>query len=174
METEEFQALHFNNIYYPFASRMEWELASWLSQGLLLQKAIDHFLHLEYVSSLAASDYDKTRFYMQVTACLLSFKSAKDLRSRMESLPAGPQWKSAEIKLDGYNTESELTLYWRDGLEVIKHLYSNPIFAQSIAMSPYRMYEDDNVRIYREFMSADEAWRIQVRRSWTPKHIYSY
>jgi hypothetical protein len=55
METDEFQTLHVNNLYYPFASRMEWELASWLSQGLFSQKAIDQFLHLEYVSCLITS-----------------------------------------------------------------------------------------------------------------------
>jgi hypothetical protein len=94
-----------------------------------------------------------------------SFTSAKDLRNRMESLPAGPTWKSTVIKLDGYQTESPIVLYWRDGLEIIQHLFSNPIFAQSIEMSPYRDYDVDGQQTYHEFMSADEAWKIQVRTS---------
>jgi hypothetical protein len=99
---------------------------------------------------------------MQVTTHPPSFTSAKDLQNRMEALPAGPQWKSTEIKLDGYKTESPLTLYWRDGLQVIEHLFSNPIFAQSMEMTPYHTYEEGDGRIYQEFMSADEAWRLQV------------
>jgi hypothetical protein len=99
---------------------------------------------------------------MQVTAHPPSFKSAKDLRRRIESLPPGPQWKCVEIKFDGYHTETPNILYWRDGLEVVQCLYSNPIFAHSIEVTPYRLYENGEVRMYGEFMSADEAWRIYV------------
>src|ERR1700730_10009097 len=38
------------NLFYPFASCAEWELASWLSDGSLSQKMIHQFLRLEYVS----------------------------------------------------------------------------------------------------------------------------
>jgi hypothetical protein len=94
-----------------------------------------------------------------------SFKSANDLRHRIESLPAGPQWKSMRISIGGYTTKSPIRLYWRDGLAVIKHLFSNPIFAPSIELAPYRSYESTDtgeVRTYNEFMSADLAWEIQV------------
>ena len=37
------------NIYYPFASKSDWEVANWLSSGPLTQKEIDAFLHLERV-----------------------------------------------------------------------------------------------------------------------------
>lgn len=54
-------------------------------------------------------------------------------------------------------------LYWRNGLEVVKHLYSNPIFANSFQMTPYRAYDETGQRIYGEFMSGDVAWNKQVR-----------
>ena len=56
-------------------------------------------------------------------------------------------------------------LYWRDGLDVIKHLFSNPIFASCIDLSPYQEYEETpqgQQRVYGEFMSADCAWNVQV------------
>jgi hypothetical protein len=84
----------------------------------------------------------------------------------MESLVAGPTWNTTKIKLDGYKTESPIILYWRDGLEVIQHLFSNPIFASSIEMMPYHLYDTNGVRMYHEFMSADEAWKIQVCPQW--------
>ncbi|KAI6008951.1 hypothetical protein EDC04DRAFT_2871434 [Pisolithus marmoratus] len=37
------------NIYFPFASRSEWELADWLSRGALSHKEIDTYLHLEHM-----------------------------------------------------------------------------------------------------------------------------
>ena len=83
----------------------------------------------------------------------------------MESLPAGPMWCSTEIKLGQYKTESLMTLYWHDGLEVIKYLYSNPIFANSIKMTPYCLYDDHNGWTWSEFMGRDKAWRIQVHSS---------
>ena len=68
--------------------------------------------------------------------------------------------------MGSYKTKFPLILYWRDRLEVIKHLFSNPVFAQSIDLVPYREYEQTPLgqqRVYGEFMSADLAWNIQVR-----------
>ena len=55
MEEDQYEAFRKDNIFYPFASRAEWELASWLSQGALSQKAIDMFLRLEYVGTILYS-----------------------------------------------------------------------------------------------------------------------
>ena len=41
------------NLYYPFASKSEWELADWLSSGALSQKDINAYLRLERVSTLS-------------------------------------------------------------------------------------------------------------------------
>lgn len=38
--------------YYPFASKAEWELGSWLCNGSLSQNDIDSFLKLDYVRPL--------------------------------------------------------------------------------------------------------------------------
>lgn len=39
-----------SNLYYPFASRAEWQLGSWLLQSELSMRAIDEFMHLDLVS----------------------------------------------------------------------------------------------------------------------------
>ena len=46
------QCAHYGtyNLYYPFASKDEWQLASWLLQSNLSMQAIDEFLHLDLVS----------------------------------------------------------------------------------------------------------------------------
>lgn len=55
-------------------------------------------------------------------------------------------------------------LYWRDAVEVTEQLFSNPVFARSMDMSPYQHRStDNNERVYGEFMSADMAWEYAVR-----------
>ncbi|KAI5983252.1 hypothetical protein EDD15DRAFT_2376651 [Pisolithus albus] len=61
------------NIYFPWASRQEWAFASWLLRSRLSMAAIDSLLSLEIIKTVP-----------------LSFRSAKELRTRAEILPPGP------------------------------------------------------------------------------------
>jgi hypothetical protein len=90
-----------------------------------------------------------------------SFSSSRDLRSRIEALPSIPHWKHQEFTLPGYKTNSPMIVYWRDGLEVAAHLFSNPIFANCLELNPYRLFEGTD-RVYGEFMSGDFAWDYQA------------
>ena len=45
--TDKFAEERTKNPYYPFASRAEWELASFLSRANLSMKFVDEFLSLE-------------------------------------------------------------------------------------------------------------------------------
>jgi hypothetical protein len=40
------------NLYYPFASKQDWEMASWLLRSGLSMTAIDQFLRLQLVSRI--------------------------------------------------------------------------------------------------------------------------
>ncbi|KAF8198901.1 hypothetical protein K438DRAFT_1435357, partial [Mycena galopus ATCC 62051] len=62
--------------YYPFASVKEWELVSFLERSKMSMAEIDEFLKLRMSKKLN-----------------LSFQTAKELRSLIEGLPEGPQWK---------------------------------------------------------------------------------
>ena len=78
-----------------------------------------------------------------------------------------PCWHFQEIKVGPYRTQEPIMLYWQDGLEVVKHLFSNPVFASSMDFDPYHDYDYEQIhnghhRIYGEFMSAQRAWDIQV------------
>ena len=83
----------------------------------------------------------------------------------MESLPSIPRWHCRQIMVDNYQTKSLIILYWRDGLEVVEHLFSNPVFANCMDIAPYHEFEvtsRGHKRVYGEFMSGDHAWNIQV------------
>ncbi|KAG6913058.1 hypothetical protein DXG01_010002, partial [Tephrocybe rancida] len=62
-----------------------------------------------------------------------------------------------------YKTKDPITIFWRDPLEVVKALYSNPIFTPCIELNPYKLYPslDSDDRMYTEFMSGDFAWDYQ-------------
>ena len=46
-------------------------------------------------------------------------------------------------------------------MEVVKEIFGNPVFAQHMEYDPYEIYEGDEQE-YGEWMSCDEAHRIQV------------
>ena len=93
-----------------------------------------------------------------------SFTSAKDLRNRVESLPEVPRWSHQDITIDGFRTKSPITLYWRDGLEVVRYLFVNPVFAPCMEMTPYKLIDEEtNLRAFGDFMSGEFAWDYQVR-----------
>lgn len=79
----------------------------------------------------------------------------------MELLPGPPKWLYHTVVIKGYQTESPMTLYYRSGLEVARHLFANPIFKEHMEINPYKLF-DGNHRVYSEFLSADYAWKYQV------------
>ncbi|KAJ7705774.1 hypothetical protein B0H16DRAFT_1668181 [Mycena metata] len=133
------------NFHYPFASSGEWELAAFLNgSGLSLAKT-EEFLKLPLVARMN-----------------LSFKTAKEMRSRIESLPKGPTWKSTTWKTP-YPTKKPLTLYYRDPIECLQSLMSNPLLKGSIDFTPFKLWKTAErvVRVYNEWLSGDAAWKIQ-------------
>ena len=106
-----------------------------------------------------------TRVVFQTAKMHLSFQTAKDLRNRIEILPRGPLWKSKDWKTP-YPTKRPLTLFFRDPLECLQALLSNPIVQDFIHFTPFKLFATSKklMRIYTEWLSGDAAWRIQV--SW--------
>ena len=118
-------------------------------------------------------------FFLISCSCLfqakrnsLSFSSARDVRARIEVLPAVPRWNHLTLQLPtAYKTKSPATLYWRDPLEVAQDLYRNPIFSGCLEKNPYRLHprSHPNDRVYGEFMSGDFAWEYQVCSIYFPR-----
>jgi hypothetical protein len=66
------------------------------------------------------------------------------------------------IEVDGYMSKKPIRLFWRDGLEVVKWIFGNPIFAHDISYNPKQVFCEEG-REYTEFMTADYVWACQVR-----------
>ncbi|KAG1902591.1 uncharacterized protein F5891DRAFT_948766 [Suillus fuscotomentosus] len=131
------------NTYYPFHDEGEWELASFLIQNLN-QTQIDKFLKLKWFSTRPKP----------------SFTSKDQLLDWMDALPCLAEWKVSKLEFTGYKTVHPIQLIWRDALEVVKQLFSDPVFTNNITFQPHVVHVG-NQRKYGDYMSADLAWKIQ-------------
>ncbi|KIO06619.1 hypothetical protein M404DRAFT_138348 [Pisolithus tinctorius Marx 270] len=129
--------------YFPFIDRDEWELGKFLYTHFT-QVQIDDFLKLRWVTRGSPT----------------SFHSAKELLSQLDAIPKGPTWHCTKIHTEGYITKEPVYLYWRDALEVVRDIFGNPVFAKHMEYDPYQIFEGMD-REYGEWMSGDEAYRIQ-------------
>ncbi|KAF8060125.1 hypothetical protein FPV67DRAFT_1564292 [Lyophyllum atratum] len=131
--------------YYPFASRQEWELASFLLYSNLSMASINSFLKLELITQLR-----------------LSFPTAEALRGRAELLPTGPKWYSKPCR-PVYPTKKEVHLYYRDPIECLQSLLHSPLVKDFIPFEPFRMFRtaEKVVPVYTEWLSGETAWDMQ-------------
>ncbi|KIK32479.1 hypothetical protein CY34DRAFT_27215 [Suillus luteus UH-Slu-Lm8-n1] len=122
------------NLFYPFALREEWEVADFLLHSALSMAAINNFLQLSMVH----------------------------LRSRAEMLPKGPSWKCQLIP-SLHGTKSPIQLFWRDLVECLESLFSNPLFHDQLDFIPRHIYKTAArlLRVYSEWLTGDAAWSIQ-------------
>ncbi|KAG0692408.1 hypothetical protein DFH29DRAFT_992564 [Suillus ampliporus] len=141
------------NHYYPFHDKGEWELGKFLVENLTQTQMIK-FLKLKWVN-------DWFKLNLRLSSFLHSLTLVKDqLLDWMDSLPCFTEWKVSNIEFSGYTTIHPIELVWCDALEVVKQLFSDPIFANHMTYTPHAV-NVGNQREYRDYMSADMAWKIQ-------------
>ncbi|KAF9052024.1 hypothetical protein BJ165DRAFT_1340242 [Panaeolus papilionaceus] len=133
--------------YYPFSTRTEWEVASFLLQSGMSMAKIDQFLKLEMIKALP-----------------LSFRTSKDLFSRAEQLPSGPRWVASSIPTT-VPTKNTITLYYRNPVECLQALMRSPLVSDYIQFTPFKLYETcaKTMRVYTEWLSGDAAWFMQEK-----------
>ncbi|KAG2123152.1 hypothetical protein BD769DRAFT_1670232 [Suillus cothurnatus] len=144
MQDHPLQQARETNTWYPFDGPGEWSLTKFLVENLS-QMQIDKFLKL---------DWFQTREQPQ-------FKSKDELFFYMQQLPGrGPKWQCTKLRLKGYESEQPIHLIWRDGLEVTKQLFANPVYAKHMCYDPHHIYQGQERQI-GEFWTLDDAWKIQ-------------
>ncbi|KAG1887539.1 uncharacterized protein F5891DRAFT_1132109 [Suillus fuscotomentosus] len=109
--------------YYPFHDEGEWELGKFLVENLT-QTQITKFLKLKWVNDGYRSK-------------LPSFTMKDHLLDWMDSLPSFAPWKVSKLAFKGYKTVRPVEFIWRDALEVMKQLFSDPTFANHMTFNPY-------------------------------------
>ena len=124
---------------------------------------IDEFLSLRLVRH-PIQDLASTDGLFQAKKLGLSFNSAKELRSRAEILPSGPEWRSQTLTINDYETKDPITLYYRDSLECTEFLYRHPLLINHIDVLPKKVTKvsDSNIRVFSEWTTGEYAWALQV------------
>jgi hypothetical protein len=149
------------NYYYPFQDEGEWELGKFLVENLTQTQMIK-FLKLKWVLNVQATSTTLIKFFSQFnTRERPSFTTKDKLLGWMDSLPCFTEWKVSKIEFSGYKTVHAVELIWRDVLEVVKQLFSDPIFMNNMTYAPH-IVNVGSQREYGDYMSADMAWKIQV------------
>ncbi|KAF8885298.1 hypothetical protein BD779DRAFT_1611957 [Infundibulicybe gibba] len=139
------------NQWDPFASQEEWELAVWLMKNVG-QTSTDEFLKLPVMN--------------------LSFRNNRSFLKQVDALPTGPNWECEIVTApgdqcgeDGEIVGEDMELWYRDPVECIKELLSNPAFKDLISYVPERVYtsSDGDDRIYDEMWTGDWWWDTQTK-----------
>ena len=163
-DTDAYSKQRAGNLYYPFSSKEEWEFASFLLMSGMSMAKITKFLSLKMVCLFPPFTYKFTICFFQVQSLKLSFRSAKDLRSRAEMLPKGPQWKCKPWETNR-PTKKPLLLFFRDPIECLQSLLHAPTLEGRIHYKPLQVFDNARglMRVFTEWCTGDAAWDIQVR-----------
>ncbi|KAJ3834635.1 hypothetical protein F5878DRAFT_544520, partial [Lentinula raphanica] len=135
------------NLYYPVANRNEWQLANWLLTSSLSMGKIDELLRLELTKNHQ-----------------LSFRTAKELKARMDLLPPLARWKSKKMIFDpSYPTKKPAYLFYRDAVEVLQDILKSPLIQDYLSFTPLQIFEIAAKlnRVYDSWLSGERAWRLQ-------------
>ncbi|KAG1789747.1 uncharacterized protein HD556DRAFT_1520758 [Suillus plorans] len=135
------------NLYHPFASKMDWEVARWAKLRGVSSTALSDLLAIEGVSEHLS----------------LSFKNANELNAIVDhELPTGrPKFKREQIVVAG----EAFDVYYRDVIECVKSLYGDPDFAKYLAFAPQRHYsdEDETIRLFHDMHTGKWWWDTQKK-----------
>ncbi|KAK0445549.1 hypothetical protein EV421DRAFT_1902490 [Armillaria borealis] len=151
------------DMWKPFSSREEWELARWLVRSGISQKEIDTFLKLDSIQNNVNPSFDNKRKLFQT----------------IDKLPTGPEWtcEAFEIQGDlidekGNPRTEEVELWKRDPVACIRELigdgrYSNTnlhrhqkLLPKGVTIAPI-ILASDKTQLSR-FSGDKSAWPVYL------------
>ncbi|KIY61062.1 hypothetical protein CYLTODRAFT_405753 [Cylindrobasidium torrendii FP15055 ss-10] len=135
------------NIYHPFASKLDWEIARWMVSDGIGHSSFNRLLEIEGVREKLG----------------LSYNNTAGLHDTMDHIPrrAG-EWLTKELSFPDLPNDTFI-LRHRDILEAIQSLWGNPSLANKIVYRPCKIFTDRDKthRIVNEMWTGDWWWRIQ-------------
>ncbi|KAL0059745.1 hypothetical protein AAF712_013505 [Marasmius tenuissimus] len=133
-----------SNIWSPFGSEMEWRIAQWAKLRGPSSTAFTELLSIPNLTETLG----------------LSFKSASELNKIIdERLPSRPEFKIDTVVVGGEAFE----VYFRDTLECVKALFSEPDFAPYMKYAPEKHWTDETrtSRMYHDMYTGEWWWSRQ-------------
>ncbi|THU98466.1 hypothetical protein K435DRAFT_818868 [Dendrothele bispora CBS 962.96] len=134
-----------DNIWAPFSSKMDWEIARWAKMRGTGSTAFSDLLAIKGVAE----------------ALDLSYRNANELNCIIDQdLPSRrPAFSRQEIIIGG----KAYDFYTRDAFDCVRALYGNPDHAQYLCFTPERHYADSDktMRLYHDFNTGKWWWNTQ-------------
>ncbi|KAI0746222.1 hypothetical protein C8Q80DRAFT_1105448 [Daedaleopsis nitida] len=151
--TNEQYASHLNhptresNMYAPFRSRVDWEVAKWAKLRGAGSTAFSDLLAIEGIAQQLS----------------LSYKNSRELNAIIDNkLPSPrPRFQRHEIVIAGEAFET----YFRNILECVEALFGDPDFAPMLLLVPERHYTDADMteRVYFDMNTGKWWWTTQIQ-----------
>ncbi|KAG1765459.1 hypothetical protein EV702DRAFT_1182481 [Suillus placidus] len=133
------------NLYSPFSSQMDWEIAQWAKLHGLSSTAFSDFLSIGGVNEHLD----------------LSYKNSRELNGIInKQLPGRPKFHHEQIIVAG----EAFCIFYQDVLECIKALYGDLDFVDYLVFSPECHYTDDDetVRLYSDMHTETRRDNIPI------------
>ncbi|KAJ3555685.1 hypothetical protein NM688_g2437 [Phlebia brevispora] len=132
------------NPWYPFTSKLDWEVAKWAKLRGPGDTAFSELLSIAGVRE----------------SLKLSYKTAKELNKVIDkSLPGRPKFHHHKIKVGRMSFD----VFYRNVLECTESLYGDPEFAPYLVFVPEKHYKDNDqtVRLYHDMHTGKWWWGTQ-------------
>ncbi|KIY61165.1 hypothetical protein CYLTODRAFT_384796 [Cylindrobasidium torrendii FP15055 ss-10] len=136
------------DLYHPFASKLDWEIARWMVKDGIGHSSFNRLLQIEGVKERLG----------------LSYHNTTGLHQRLNGIPlrAG-EWMSKQIYFTDKPDGEPFVLLHRDILDAIRALWGKPELADRIVFKPKQMFSDAEKenRIYTEMWTGEWWWIVQ-------------
>ncbi|KAG1744088.1 uncharacterized protein EDB91DRAFT_1050852 [Suillus paluster] len=139
-----------DSLFYPFASRLDWQVGCWAVQEGIGHKAFDRLLAILGVKDHLGLAYHNTR----------------GLHQTIDSVPPRAKWQSTFLAFAD-KPDHKHELHYRNPVDAIRTLLGNPAHAKDIIYKPATVFTNDthSSRIYNEMWTG--CWWHAIQVSYT-------
>ena len=154
------------NLFYPFESELDWNMAEWLVDDGPSQSANNQLLKILHVSKVLFL-FSFLLIFLNLLQSKedsgLSFHNMENLKRKISNLPKQGEWHTYTITPSEDPTVQH-QIYYQNPIDVIKSLWSNPTYADQMVFSPQKLWtsSDKTSRLYNEMWTGNWWWKIQV------------
>lgn len=178
------------NVYAPFASEMDWAVARWAKLQGPGSTSVSELLHIKGVSAQHSEAENSLNLHcipcrfistchcgcQLVNKLGLSFRNSQELNTIIDThLPnRRPRFHRQEVAVKAAGEAFDV--YFRDVMECIKALYSDPEFAPHLKFAPERHYadEDGTQRLFHDMHTGRWWWNTQVSLCFCQTSVQAY
>ncbi|KAF5361204.1 hypothetical protein D9757_013606 [Collybiopsis confluens] len=126
------------NAYYPFTSRLDWEIAEWAVKEKISQKSFNRLLKIPQVH----------------TKLGLSYTNSRSMLKLVDEIPDKcGTWFTKQLSFRNCPDE-HFTVHYRDPIEAIKSLWGDPALAEHLVYKPGKLFfgpiQSEENRIFSE------------------------